>query len=200
MSVATLSLASRTPVSLTSRFGVSRTLDDHPTDHVVLPGYPGDLPARLWSTSPTAGAGMFSGPDTAGPIETPIRDSPSVSAAAPLTSADFALTLARLRSLIADEEEEDRPSQLACERAVQLLRKAAEHVAMRFPVAIVATGPGRSVRFLWQRNEKEVRLVIGGSPANRSYLYWRMVGDSGVDETLEADRIAQYLTWLVQGG
>jgi hypothetical protein len=122
----------------------------------------------------------------------------SVSASAALTSTDYAVTLDRLRNLINDEDEEDRPSQGAYDRAVHLLRDAARRIGMQFPSAIVATGPARSVRLLWSGNDKELRVVIGGSATNRSYIYWRLTGNSGVDEIVEGNRFAEYLNWIVR--
>ena len=96
------------------------------------------------------------------------------------------------------DDEEERPSKEACLRAFNLLRAAAQQVGMKFPRCIAATGPGQSVRLLWSGAEKELRVVIGGSATNRSYIYWRKTAESGVDETLEGSRLAEYLNWIVQ--
>jgi hypothetical protein len=123
----------------------------------------------------------------------------SSSAAVALTSVDFGFTLDRLRSLRSDDDEQDRPSDQAYHRTVGLLRETARRIGMQFPGAIAATGPGRSVRLLWSSNEKELRLVIGGSAVNRSYIYWRHGARSGVDDTVEAIRFARYLNWIIEG-
>ncbi len=124
----------------------------------------------------------------------------------PLTSAlptlmppEYRKTLERVRALISEEDEADQPSLEAYDRTLALIRDAAQHLGGWFPGAIAAsTGPGRSLRVLWSRNRKEVRLVLGGSTSNRSYIYRREGDRSAVDETLSGDCLAQYLVWMNQ--
>lgn len=129
---------------------------------------------------------------------TAVSERSSTSTSGVLTSTEYAVTLERLRDLVNDEDEQDHPSEEAYARAFALLRTAAQHVGMKFPRGIAATGPGQAVRLLWSRAEKELRVVVGGSATNRSYIYWRVNGDSGIDETLEGSRLAEYLNWIGQ--
>jgi hypothetical protein len=112
------------------------------------------------------------------------RESPSTGASTSITSFDFGVTLDEIRALLDEDEEQDRPSVEACERTVALLREAAQRLGMTFPRAIAVSGPGASVRLLWIMDQKELRVMIGGSMANRSYLYWRTGSKSGVDERI----------------
>jgi hypothetical protein len=179
MSAATVALCLKTPAAALSekpRSGVTET----------------------WTKSLAESTEMTNGHEAFASIGPPIVGTFSTSTAGTLTSTEYAVTMDRLRSLIADEDEDERPSEEACAHAVRLLREAALHVGMRFPRGIVATGPARSVRLLWSGNDKELRVVIGGSTTNRSYIYWRRTGHSGVDETLEGRRFAEYLSWVVQ--
>ncbi len=68
-----------------------------------------------------------------------------------LTSEDFALTLSRVQKLRSEEDEEDRPSPYAYNRAVDTLRKAAKDLGFDFPRGIAAAGPNNSLRLLWSR-------------------------------------------------
>jgi hypothetical protein len=124
------------------------------------------------------------------------RESPVNGASTSITSFDFGVTLDRMRDLLAEEDEDDRPTDQAYNSAIALLRQAAERTGLKFPRAIAATGPGRSVRLIWIKERREVRLVIGGSVTNRSYIYWRGGPASGVDENIKPENLAAYLGWL----
>ena len=165
----------------------------------VLPEHPGLFANRTWTRSLVAKWPFTREQDQVDTGLMTIPKASSSSAAVALTSVEFGFTLERLRSLRSDDDEQDRPSDEAYHRTVGLLRETAKRVGMQFPAAMAATGPGRSVRLLWSNNEKELRLVIGGSATNRSYIYWRHAARSGVDDTVEAIRFAQYLNWIVQG-
>jgi hypothetical protein len=122
--------------------------------------------------------------------------SPGNGASTSITSFDFGVTLDKIRELLAEEDEDDRPSEEAYNRTILLLRQAAERAGLKFPRAMAATGPGRSVRLIWMREQREVRLMIGGSASNRSYIYWRRGPESGVDENIKPEYLAAYLEWL----
>lgn len=122
--------------------------------------------------------------------------SPVNGASTSITSFDFGVTLDKIRELLSEQDEDDRPSDLAYDRTIDLLRQTAERAGMKFPRAIAATGPGNSVRLIWMREQREVRLMIGGSAANRSYIYWRRGPESGVDENIKPEYLAAYLVWL----
>src|SRR5580700_3611023 len=94
------------------------------------------------------------------------RESPINGASTSITSFDFGVTVDKMRELLTEEHEDDRPTEHAYDSAVVLLRQTAEHIGLRFPRAIAATGPERSVRLIWMREQREVRLMIGGSVAN----------------------------------
>ncbi len=124
------------------------------------------------------------------------RETPINGASTSITSFDFGVTLDKMRELLAEEQEDERPTERAYESAIVLLRQTAERIGLKFPRAIAATGPGRSVRLIWMREQREVRLMIGGSVANRSYIYWRTGPASGVEENIKAEYLAAYLDWL----
>lgn len=199
MSSATLALSPKpTAISFAERPASGRTTmtGDEPRDKSLACDYPGLIQAKTWTKSlleKWAVIGVRHQVEPGGASK-PLSSSTSASA---LTSLEYSLTLDRVRILRSDEDDQDRPSDEAYERTVSLLRETARHVGMQFPSAIAATGPGRSVRLLWSSSEKELRLVVGGSAANRSYIYWRSAGRSGVDETIEAGRFAQYLSWII---
>ena len=115
-----------------------------------------------------------------------------------LTSTDFVVTLDRLRALKKDDDEDDRPSKPAYELTFQLLREVAGDLGFRFPRAVASTGPGQGIRLLWAKNERELRVTIGGSPMNKTYLYWLAPGRSGVEPKLDRQTLHQYLAWLTE--
>jgi hypothetical protein len=124
------------------------------------------------------------------------RESPTNGASTSITSFAFGVTVDKMRELLAEEHEDDRPTDQAYNSAIVLLRQTAERIGLKFPRAIAATGPGRSVRLIWMREQREVRLMIGGSVANRSYIYWRTGPASGIDENIKPEYLAAYLDWL----
>ncbi len=154
--------------------------------------------ARTWTKSLLEKSVLMRGQDQPGLVLSFEPLSSSTSASVALTSYEYRVTLDRVRMLLTDEDEQDRPSAEAYARTIQLLRETAQQLGMQFPSAIAATGPGRSVRLLWSSDKKELRLVVGGSAANRSYVYWQEAGRSGVDETIHANRFARYLDWITQ--
>jgi hypothetical protein len=125
--------------------------------------------------------------------------STSAAASHPLTSRDYQITLNRIRELRSEEDEMDRPSDHAYDRTVVLLRNVANKIGMQFPTAIVATGPSQGIRLLWMRDERELRVTVGGSERNKSYIYWLESGRSGIEHTLTEQTFLQRLNWLVQG-
>lgn len=120
----------------------------------------------------------------------------SVAASSPLTSKDYRVTLERLRALKQDDDEEDRPSEYAYQRTVRLLRDTADNLGMQFPPAMAVTGPNKCIRLLWTRSDREIRVTVGGSEANKSYLYWRESGRSGIEPTLDGRTLHRHLGWL----
>ena len=123
----------------------------------------------------------------------------SVAASEVLTSREYAITWAQVEELRNEEEEEDRPTDYAYQRAVAILKEAAGQLGPNFPQAVVATGPDRSLRLLWSCGRREVRLVIGGAPANKTYFYREPAGYPGVDYIVNGIKLAGYLYWVLAG-
>jgi hypothetical protein len=155
----------------------------------ISPDYSGTF---HWTTS-------HAGSDTTESLVFSAAPNMSVAASGSLTSKDYQITLDRLRELQHEEDEEDRPSDYAYDRAIRLLRDLACDLGMEFPRAIIVTGPGKSIRLLWTRNEREVRVTVGGSETSKSYIYWQASGRSGVQGTFDGRILRGYLNWLAQG-
>lgn len=124
--------------------------------------------------------------------------SESVSAANALTSKEYQITRDRLRELKQDEDEIDRPSNYAYDRTDRLLRDLANLMGMQFPAAILATGPSQGIRLLWRRDARELRIIIGGSEASKSYLYRLESERSQIVYSLDPRTLQAYLNWLIQ--
>lgn len=131
-----------------------------------------------------------------GTWEQPCR---SAAASEPLTSRDYAATVQLITELGREDEEEDRPSEFALGRTLSVLEQAARELRLSFPLAIVAVGPHRSLRLLWSSEGREVRLVVGGSTANKTYLYWEGPGQRCVDYSVDGARLASLLRWTLHG-
>jgi hypothetical protein len=106
--------------------------------------------------------------------------------------------VARLRGLLEEEDEDDRPSAIAYDGTIALLRALAGEVGMKFPQATVVTGPSKGVRLQWTKGGREVRLTVGGATTNKSYLYWRMLEHSGIELGLDTAKVTKYLEWIAQ--
>jgi|ERR1017187_6063824 hypothetical protein len=197
MSSATLALPQKnTAIPFAERPASGRTTTPADEAQSLPYDYPASIQHRTWTIKSLLEKWTEVGVRQwqPGGASKPLASSTSASA---LTSLEYSQTLACVRLLCRDEDEQDRPSEEAYQRTVRLLSETARHVGMQFPRGIAATGPGRSVRLLWSSGEKELRLVLGGSATNRSYIYWRTSGYSGIDETIEASRLAQYLSRIV---
>jgi len=125
--------------------------------------------------------------------------SQSVGASEVLTSRHYAVTVQRITALNCEEEAEDRPSDFALQRTLSVVEQAARDLQLNFPRAIVAVGHNRSLRLLWSSEGREVRLVVGGSPANKTYLYWESAGQHRVDYSVDGVRLARLLRWTMNG-
>jgi hypothetical protein len=131
-------------------------------------------------------------------FEMPWRQvAPSTAASEELTSREYVITWDQIEELRREEEQEDRPSDIAYQRALTILRQAARQLGRNFPQAIVATGPDRSLRLLWSCGRREVRLVIGGTPANKTYFYRESAGHHEVDYIVNGTKLAGYLRWVL---
>lgn len=124
------------------------------------------------------------------------ESSPAISTQA-ITTRDFVITLSRIEALRAEEEEDDRPSEHAYNMAVQLLREAAQELKMDFPRASASVGPGRGLRITWSSGTREIRLICGGSPTKKTYIYRESGSEHAVDYSVNGSWLAQYLRWVL---
>ena len=114
-----------------------------------------------------------------------------------ITSAYYSRLLDSIHALTLEEEEDDRPTNFATELPNKLLSGAAEKLALDFPAAYVTVGPSSSLRISWTDRGRHVRLVCGGSPQNRTYVYLEHGRRHGVAEKLTADGLASSLLWMM---
>ena len=125
----------------------------------------------------------------------------NAAAAEALTSGDYVVTVKRVEDLRAQEEdEEDRPSEYAYRTALELLRQAARELGRHFRRAGVSVGPERSLRITWSLGVREVRLICGGRPTNKTYIYQESPGGHAVEYRVNGAMLAGYLRWLLQEG
>ena len=126
------------------------------------------------------------------------RESAWAVSAETLTSGDYVTTLKRIEEFRAEEDEDDRPSDYACQKARELLRQAAKELRFDFRRARVSVGPGRSLRLTWSSRDREARLICGGGPANKTYIYSESPAGHTVDYIVDGARLARYLCWVLQ--
>lgn len=110
-----------------------------------------------------------------------------------VTSSDYVLTLERIDELRQEEREDDRPSDHGYFAVKKVLAEAARELSLRFPRASVSVGPYRGLRVTWSFGTAEVRLIIGGSAANRSYIYWELGTHHGVVHSVDGRHLAHHL-------
>lgn len=115
-----------------------------------------------------------------------------------VTSGDFVITLGRIEELRSEADEEDRPSDHAHGYALKVLAEAARELRLDFPRASVSVGPNRGLRITWCRGQGEVRLVCGGSAANKSYIYSESGSQHSVEYAVDGKRVAQHLRWALR--
>ncbi|MEK7407587.1 MAG: hypothetical protein AAB225_21115 [Acidobacteriota bacterium] len=104
----------------------------------------------------------------------------------------------RIEELREEEDEEDRPSEYACEVALELLRKAARELRLEFRRAGVSVGPGGGLRITWSSGAREVRLICGAGPTNKTYVYSESRDGHAVDYAVNGAMLARYLRWVLQ--
>lgn len=114
-----------------------------------------------------------------------------------IASGDYGTTLARVEQLRREDIEDDRPSEFAYQCALNVLVEAGRELGLKFPRASASVGPNRGLRITWSLAAKEVRLICGGTPANRSYIYSESGPNHGVDHTVNGDQLAQHLRWAL---
>lgn len=115
-----------------------------------------------------------------------------------VTNSDYVVTLGRIEALRLEEDEEDRPSDEAYDGAMKLLSQAARDLSLKFPRASASVGPNRGLRVTWSCGRREVRLVLGGSAVNRSYIYSECGSDHRVDYFVDGSHLAQHLRWAMR--
>ena len=115
-----------------------------------------------------------------------------------VTSGEYVITLGRVEELKSEADEEDRPSDHAHGRVLKVLAETARELGLDFPRASVSVGPNRGLRITWSRGHGEVRLVCGGSAANKSYIYSESGSQHGVEYVVDGKRLAQHLRWALR--
>src|ERR1700692_574210 len=114
-----------------------------------------------------------------------------------VTSAEYVITLGRIEELKSEADEEDRPSDDAHGCALKVLAETARELSLDFPRASVSVGPNRGRRITWSRGYGEVRLVCGGSAANKSYIFSEFGSQHSFDYVVDGRRLAQHLRWAL---
>jgi hypothetical protein len=79
-----------------------------------------------------------------------------------------------------------------------ILKETAKYLGGDFPKARVATGPDGSLRLSWPLSDREVRLVVGGSATNKTYLYWETGPHHGIDYRVNGARLAELLSGSIK--
>lgn len=115
-----------------------------------------------------------------------------------VTSSDYVVTLERIAEL--QDNEDDRPSKYAYAGALKVLVEAARELSIEFPRASASVGPNGGLRITWSSAIAEVRLVIGGSEANKSYIYSESGLLHGVDYNLDGRHLAGHIRWFLREG
>jgi hypothetical protein len=114
-----------------------------------------------------------------------------------ITSADYRRLMDSIRKLMLEEEEDDRPTFFATDLASSILSRTAEKLALDFPGAYANAGPEGSLRISWACHGGHVRLICGGSPRNKTYIYLERGKFHDVAEKITADGLASSLRWLM---
>jgi hypothetical protein len=106
-------------------------------------------------------------------------------------SSEFFTTINRVKALEEEEFQEDRPSPFALETAMCVLTRAAQFMTREFPRGSASVGAGQGVRLTWRLPMGEIRLIVDGAKASKSYIYAEpRNADSYIENTFSGDKLA----------
>lgn len=90
-----------------------------------------------------------------------------------------------------------RPTDHAVYSAKLLLTKV-KNILSELPVGgYVSTDGSGGLRVDWSAGEKNVRLIIAGSPSGKSYIYHEAGSEYGVDRNVSPEVTSRWLNWLI---
>ncbi len=106
-------------------------------------------------------------------------------------SSEFFTTLNRVKALDDEECQEDRPSAFAFETMMSVLTRAAQFLRREFPRGSASVGAGQGMRLTWRLPKGEIRLIVNGAKASKSYIYVELRNaDSYIENTISGDKLA----------
>ncbi len=106
-------------------------------------------------------------------------------------SSEFFTTIGRVKALEEEEYAEDRPSAFALETAMSALTRAAQFLTREFPRGSASVGAGQGMRLTWRLPMGEIRLIVDGAKASKSYIYVEpRNADSYIENTISGDKLA----------
>lgn len=110
------------------------------------------------------------------------------------------ITLARLRELLEEEDEDDygvaTPSAYAYGTALALVSEAARLIGDRFTRASASTDDRGGIRLTWTKPKAEVRLVCAHQSDKPTYLYHEAGNEYRVEHNVSASILTHWLDWL----
>ena len=115
---------------------------------------------------------------------------------------NFRITMQRLLELLDLEEEDDygilRPTEYAFRTAVKLVVEAYDLIGENFPKASTATDDRGSITLDWTSldPERTVRLLCPFSPEKPADIYHHTSNKYGVDDTVSAQTLVDWLQWF----
>jgi len=102
-----------------------------------------------------------------------------------------------MRALDEEESEEDKPSKFASE--VSVLKQAAQFLKRQFPRGSASVGANQGLRLTWRLPKGEVRLIVDGAKASKTYLYVELAAaDSFVEYAISGEKLAHAI-WQALG-
>jgi hypothetical protein len=109
-------------------------------------------------------------------------------------------------ALIAGKEDETKPTEFAYANARRVVESAygkafgkAKMPRGIFPKPLVTTDDAGGIRLLWHEGARQIRLNFGASDSRKTYLYFQVEAQHGIDhgvEPLDEDNLATRLAWL----
>ena len=106
------------------------------------------------------------------------------------------MSLLRTIITLRHEEEADwRPSDLAFKRAIELIAEI--YIELNpLPRAFASPSGEGTIRMTWRRPSGEVRVVVPGSEASGSYLYFQTATEHSIVKNISGQTVANYIARL----
>jgi hypothetical protein len=111
-------------------------------------------------------------------------------------SADayYPIVASRVETLLNEDDEEDRPTEHALVRTMELLSSA--HCLVPIPRASVATTVERGIHVYWKRPDRLLKLSIPAQGSESTFIYHEHGQEHAAERHVSPQVLADWLRWF----